>query len=234
MKRARTWLIVAAVLVGALGLALAVVGPWVLRRVFQPIAQMKAAQTEFEAWVKARAFREPETPTLDEAKLTSFLALRRELIAWDNKIAGIGSRMPEDRKPSLGEIAGVMEGVGGMVGDHLAAYRRHDITPAEYSYLRRIVYEKWLGALIAAGADPAGRSRAAREIESAAESERSPAVKARLAEVASRLRAGLPAAPEGIPPAVHALLIARAEEIQTLAVEVSGSSGRRSRRSASP
>jgi hypothetical protein len=68
----------------------------------------------------------------------------------------------------------------------------------------------------------------------AAEAEKTAAVRARLAEVAKALRARIPPAPEGIPPDVHALLAARAEEIQTLASEVRESSGRRSRRSASP
>jgi hypothetical protein len=232
--RRRTWLIVLAVFLACGALALAVVGPWLLRHVLRPIAAIKAKQNEFEQWVKDRPFHEPETVALDEPKLAAFLALRRDLLDWERQMQGIGRQMPVGRRPSFTELAGVMEGVGGMVGNHLEIYKRHDLTPAEYGYWRRVVYETWLGALVKDGADPAARSRAAKEIDQAAEAESNAVLQARMKQTAATLRARAPAAPLGIPPAVHALLLAHAEEIQTLAAEVRGNSERRSRRSASP
>ena len=214
---AKTWIL----LILGIGMAscaalVAVVGPRVARGIVAPISRMKTEQQEFERWTLQRAWQEPASPQLEPAKLDAFLALRKELLELDARGEGIGRDMPRDRRPSLGEIGGLMEGVGGLVTGQLAAHRRHDITPKEYAYLRRLVYRQWLEPLKAQGLDPAARLAAAKELDAAAEAERDPALQKRLRQVARGVRERRPPAPEAIPQPVHELLFAKATEIQSL------------------
>lgn len=217
MARARTWLVVAGVLLALFAGALALVTPWFVRRVYAPIARIKSTQGDFEEWARRRDWHEPATPGLSAAKLDAFLALRRDLIALEAKAEALQGAVPEGTKPGLREVAGIMEGVGGLVTGQLEAHRRHDITLAEYAYLKRLVYRSWLAALVAQGVDPAARERAAQEIETAADAEPSVPVRQRLRQVAAALRARQPPAPEGVPQEVHERLLARAADIQALA-----------------
>jgi uncharacterized protein involved in tolerance to divalent cations len=66
------------------------------------------------------------------------------------------------------------------------------------------------------GADPAASEAAAREIEKAAAAEHDPKLARELRRVADETRQRKPPAPEGIPPDIHSLLLARASEIQAL------------------
>jgi hypothetical protein len=214
--RARGCLIGAAVVLAVLGAVAAVLGPGLLRRargVYAPISRMKGEQRDFEAWTRQRSWREPATPELGPDKLESFLALRRELRVLDGKAMGMGRRGPEGERARLEDVPTIVEGVGDLVAERLGAFRKHDITPAEYDYLERVVYGTWLRALTDGGDDPAARDRAAREVEAAAGKE-SGAVQARLRQVAADIRARLPPAPAGIPPEVHRVLLAHAAEIE--------------------
>ena len=127
---------------------------------------------------------------------------------------------PSGRGPAEGERARIkdmpalVEGVGGLMSDRFAAFRKHDIAPAEYAYLEHLVYVTWLGGLATGGDDPAARERAAREIDQAAARESAGAVRARLQQVAAAVRNRVPAAPEGIPEEVHRLLLRRVTEIE--------------------
>lgn len=217
--RAKTWLIVLGILMGSCAALVGVFGPRLARSakgLYAPLSKMKSEQQDFERWREQRAWKEPAPPELSAAKLDAFLLLRKELLDLEARTEGVRREFPEGRKPSLDEISGLMEGVGGLVTGQLAAFRRHDITPAEYEYLKRLVYREWLQALTAQGLDPAARLAAAREIEAAAEAEPSASVKQRLRQVARALRERRPPAPEGVPPAVHALLLDEASQIQAL------------------
>jgi hypothetical protein len=207
-----------AVVLALVGVVAAVFGPGALRsarQVYAPISRMKGEQRAFETWVQQRSWSAPAAPALTPEKLEAFLALRRELRDLDQKGQGLRTRAPQGRRPRLDEVAGIMEDAGGLMTERLQAFRRHDITPGEYDYLEGLVYVKWLPGLAAARDDPAARERAAAEIDTAAESETSPAVRARLRQVAAALRQRTPAPPAGIPPDVHRLLLAHAAEIES-------------------
>jgi hypothetical protein len=192
-------------------------GPGLVRRgreIYAPISKMKSDQREFEAWTAGRRWREPATPALDAATLDSFLALRRDLLDLDDRASGLRRQNPRGAGPRLRNVPAMMEGVGSLVGDRLAAFRRHDLTPAQYEYVERLVYATWLPSLAAAGDDPPARARAAQELDLAAAHETSEAVRARLRQVAEGLRNRVPAAPAGIPEDVHRLLLSRAAAIE--------------------
>jgi len=213
----KTWLL----LVLGVGLAscaalVGVVGPRLARGFVAPISKMKTEQQEFERWTLQRAWQEPQSPQLDAAQLDRFLALRKELLELEERGQGIGRDMPRDRRPSLDEISGLMDGVQGLVTGQLQAHRRHEITPKEYEYLRGLVYRRWLTPLKSSGLDPAARRAAARELLAAAEAERDASLQKRLRHVARALEERRPPAPEGIPEAVNQLLFTKAVEIQAL------------------
>src|SRR6185503_4916443 len=185
---AKTWLL----LVLGVGMAscaalLGVVGPRLARGFVAPISKMKTEQQEFERWVEQRAWQEPPSPQLEAAQLDRFLALRKELLELEERSQGIGRDMPRDRRPSLDEISGLMDGVQGLVTGQLQAHRRHEITPKEYEYLRRLVYREWLTPLKSSGLDPAARRAAARELDAAAEAERDANLQKRLRQIARSL-----------------------------------------------
>ncbi|PYQ54242.1 MAG: hypothetical protein DMF78_06730 [Acidobacteria bacterium] len=216
--RARGCLVAVAVVLALVGVVAAVFGPGALRRarqVYAPISRMKDEQRDFEAWVRQQNWHAPATPALSAEKLDAFLALRRELRGLDQRAESFRGPASERRRARFEDMPAIMEGVGGLVSDRLQAFRRHNMVPAEYDSLDRLVYEKWLPTLLASRADPAARDRAAVEIEKAAGSETSPAVRARLRQVAASLRQSVPPPPEGIPPEVHQLLLTRAGEIES-------------------
>jgi hypothetical protein len=200
--------------VGALA---ALVGPTLVRRaraVYAPIGRMKSEQTEFESWARAKQWHEPATPTLSAEQLDAFLALRAELRRLDESGDTVRrrARSADGGRPGLADVPRIMEGVGGLVTDRLAAFRRSGLTPDEYDYVERLVYGTWLAGLVSAGADPAARERAAAEIDRAAAGE-APAVRARLKALAGELRARVPPAPPGVPDEVHRLLVTRVAAI---------------------
>ena len=215
--RARGCLLAMAVVLALLGVVAAVFGPGALRRaraVYAPISRMKGEQREFEAWVRQRGWHEPATPTLTAEKVDRFLALRRDLRALDEKGQRLRVRNPEGQRARLKDMPDIMEAVGELATERFQAFRRHDITPAEYDSIERLVYDTWLPALVAQRSDPDARQRAAAEIDKAAQAESSPAVRARLRQVAAGLREQQPVAPDGVPPEIHQLLLARAAEIE--------------------
>jgi hypothetical protein len=219
--RYRGCLIAVAAAVSLLAAVAVVVGPTVLRegrRALAPIRKMSTAQSEFESWVRAHPWQDPQAPTLDVKRLSTFLALRRELAKLDEQMQrGPEERLPEGRQPSLADMPGLLEGVGGIVAQRTSAFERAGMTPGEYAYVERLVYRSWLAPLTAQGIDPAARDRAAEEIEKAAQAERDRALGAGLRRVAAQLRTRPIPAPEGVPEDIHRLLTAHAREIQPLA-----------------
>jgi hypothetical protein len=215
--RARGCLLAMAVLLALLGVVAAVFGPGALRRARQayaPISRMKGEQREFEAWVRQRGWRETATPALTAEKLDRFLALRRDLRALDEKGQRLRVRNPEGQRARLKDMPEIIEAVGELATERFQDFRRHDITPAEYDSIERLVYDTWLPALVAQRSDPDTRQRAAAEIDKAAQAEPSTAVRARLRQIAAGLREQEPAAPDGVPPEIHRRLLARAAEIE--------------------
>jgi len=214
-------LIAVAAAVSLLAAVAVVVGPTVVRegrRALAPIRKMSTAQSEFESWVRAHPWQDPGAPSLDEQRLATFLALRREVARLDEEIQRRPEQQfPEGRQPSLADVPGLLEGVGGIVAQRTSAFQRAGMTPGEYAYVERLVYRSWLAPLTAQGIDPAARDRAAEEIEKAAQAERDRALAAGLRRVAAQLRARPIPAPEGVPEQIHRLLTAHAREIQPLA-----------------
>lgn len=88
------------------------------------------------------------------------------------------------------------------------------MTPAEYHWVERLVYQRWRGPLRAAGTHPLATRAAAAEIEAAANGEKDGRVRARLDAVAEDLRNRAPAPPEAFDPEVHALLLSRIEDVE--------------------
>ena len=212
-------LIAAAVLLGFLVLGLALVAPTALRegaRIYRPIAQMQGAQKDFEAWSREHAFRAPAEVSLSAEQVDRFLTLRRRIDAIDEKNPLPMDGLKRHEVPSLSQVEGFLEGVGGSVSGQMDAFREVGMTPDEYRYIERVVYRRWLRPLRAQGLDPAAVSRAARELTTLASAEKDAAVASRLKQLARSLSEQRVPAPEGIPADVHVLLLTRAVEIDAL------------------
>ena len=217
--RMKGCLIALGVALAVVATALALVGPTLVRegrRLYAPISKMKAAGEDFEKWVREHPWEEPATPTVAEEQVTRFLGLRRELQRVTEETDSRTASFAKREKPTLRDVPAIAEGVGGLVAEELNAFRSAGMTPAEYRYLDRLIYRSWLGGLRAQGVDPAAFEVAAKEIEKAASVERDSTLAQRLRRVADETRQKKPRAPEGIPPEVHSLLLARASEIQAL------------------
>jgi hypothetical protein len=212
-------LIAAAVGFGLLALLLALVGPAVVReggKIYRPIAQMEGAQKDFKAWSQEHAFKAPAQVSLSADQVDRFLGLRRRIDAIDEKNPLPIEGLKRSERPSLSQIEGLLEGMGGSVSGQMDAYREAGMTPDEYHYVERVVYRRWLRPLRAKGLDPAAVSRAAKELTTLAAAEKDATVAARLKRLAQSLAEQRVPAPEGIPAEVHALLLTRAIEIDAL------------------
>lgn len=212
-------LIAAALVLGVMALFLALLGPTLVReggKIYRPIAQMQGAQKDFEAWNREHSFKSPAEVTLSAEQLDRFLSLRRRIAVIDEKNPLPIEGMKPHERPSLSQIEGILEGVGGSVSGQMDAFREAGMTPDEYRYIERITYRRWLRPLRAKGLDPAAVSRAAKELTTLAASEKEPAVAARLKRLAQSLSDQRVPAPDGIPVEVHALLMARAIAIDAL------------------
>lgn len=212
-------LIAAAVSLGLVGLFLALVGPVLLReggRIYRPIAKMQGAQKDFETWSREHAFKAPAEVSLSAEQLDRFLALRRRIDAIDEKNPLPIEGLKRNERPSLSQIEGLLEGMGGSVSGQMDAFREAGMTPDEYRYIERVVYRRWLRPLREKGLDPAAVARAVRELTNLAAAEKDAAVSGRLKSLARSLSSQRVPAPEGIPADLHALLLGRATEIDAL------------------
>jgi len=217
--KAKGCLIALAVGLGLMALLLALVGPTVVReggKIYRPIAQMQGAQKDFEAWSREHAFKAPAGVALSADQVNRFLGLRRRIDAIDEKNPLPIEGMKRNERPSLSQIEGLLEGVGGSVSGQMDAFREAGMTPDEYRYIERVAYRLWLRPLRAKGLDPAAVSRAAKELTTLAAAEKDAAIAGRLRRLAQSLSEQRVPAPEGIPEEVHALLLARAVEIDAL------------------
>src|SRR5882724_4518727 len=127
--KARGCLIAIGVVLAVVGAVVALFGPGTLRRargMYAPISRMKADQREFEGWVRQRAWTEPATPVLSPEKLDAF----RDLRALEEKGTEMQRRRPADgKRVRFEDMPAIVEGVGGLLGERFAAFRKHDIVP---------------------------------------------------------------------------------------------------------
>ena len=220
MRSRATSCLLAAVVVLALATTVAgILGPGLVRQareVYAPISKIKESQQSFEEWSKKQAWQEPAEPTLTRDQLDRFLALRKDLQQLE-ETAPRPRREPGDPQPAFKDVPKVMGGVSAFVSARFEAFRRSGMTTAEYHYLERLVYRRWLGALKKAGLDPAVSERVAREILEAGRTERDPPTAARLEVLAEKVRGRRPGPPEGVPVPIHELLLARAKDVEALA-----------------
>jgi len=228
--KARGCLIVLAVGLALMALAIALVGPTIVReggKFYEPIAKMQGAQKAFEDWEREQAFKAPAQTELSSAQLDRFLDLRRRLLAVDEQNPLPGEDMRRNERPSVAEIQGLIEGVGGAVTGRMDAYREGGMTPGEYRYIERVVYRLWLRPLRAKSLDPAAVSRVVKELSDLAASEKDAAVASRLKRLARTMAERRVPAPPEFPVEVHSLLLERATEIDALIdAGRSGPSGR--------
>jgi hypothetical protein len=101
-----------------------------------------------------------------------------------------------------------------MVTSELDAFVAAQMTPDEYHWVARLVYEHWRGELKRGGRYPAAVRAAAGEVETAAARETDRRVRARLEGLAAEMRAREPTPPAGFDPATHRLLLTRLEDIE--------------------
>jgi hypothetical protein len=202
-----------------MALVVALVGPTLVReggKIYEPIAKMQGTQKAFEDWEREQTFKTPAATELSRDQLGRFLDLRRRLGTVDEKNPLPVEDLRKDERPSVAEIQGLIEGVGGAVTGRMDAYREAGMTPDEYRYIERVVYRLWLRPLRANGLDPAAISRVAKELGDLAAAEKDGAVANRLKSLARTIAARRVPVPEGFPAEVHALLIERATEIDAL------------------
>ncbi len=212
-------LIAAAVALGFITIFLALAGPTILReggRLYEPIAKMKGAQTDFETWSDAHAFQAPSSVAATAEQVDRFLRLRRRLGEVDDQNPLPVEGIRRNQRPDLAQIEGLLEGVGGAVTGRMDAYREVGMHPDEYRYLERVIYRLWLRPLRAKGLDPAAVARAAREILDLAASEKDRAIATRLRDRARNMSERHVLPPDGIPVELHTLLMTRAAEVDDL------------------
>ena len=196
-------------------LAPRIIGPGL--RIVQPISRMKRSQTQLEQLEARSTWKRPAVEALDADQLDRFFAVRQRIDA-----AGRGADPRLDRLPrkhirsldELRQVPAIIEGVSDMVTGELDAYVAGGMTPEEYHWVSRIVYERWRGGLKRAGRYPAALRAAASEVETAGAREADRRVRARLEALAAEMRARAPDPPEGFDLPTHRLLLARLDDVE--------------------
>jgi len=186
-------------------------------RVVQPISRMKESQTRLEQFEAQSRWKRPEVETLSAEQLDRFFAVRQRLDGARRAAEPRLDRLPRRHVRSLEELKQVpdfIQDVSEMVTGEVDAYVAGRMTPAEYRWVSRIVYQRWRGGLKRAGLYPAAVRAAAAEVETAAAGEADRRVRARLEALAARMRAREPAPPEGFDPETHRLLLARLDDVE--------------------
>jgi hypothetical protein len=186
-------------------------------RMMQPISRMKKSQTELEQLEARSTWKKPETGRLSREQLDRFFAVRQRIDASRRGADPHLDRLPRKHVRSLEElrqVPDIIQGVSDAVTGELDAYVVGQMTPEEYHWVGRIVYERWRGALKRAGTYPAAARAAAVEVDAAAASERDGRVRARLEALAAQMRAREPAPPESFDPETHRLLLARLDDVE--------------------
>ena len=186
-------------------------------RFVRPISRMKEGQTRLDELVARSGWKRPAAETLTAEQLDRFFAVRQRVeaarFASDPRL----DRLPHKEVRSLEElkeVPGILEGVSDLVTSELDAYVAARMTPDEYHWVARVVFEHWRGELKRAGRYPAAVRAAAAEVEAAAARDPDRRVRDRLQTLAAEMRTREPAPPEGFDPATHRLLLARLDDIE--------------------
>jgi len=186
-------------------------------RMMQPISRMKQSQTQLEQMEAQSNWKRPAAEVLTAEQLDRFFAVRQRIDATRRGADPRLDRLPRKHVRSLEElrqVPDVIQGVSEMVTGELDAYVAGRMTPEEYHWVSRIVYERWRGSLKRAGRYPAALRAAAAEVDAATASERDGRVRARLQALAAQMRAREPAPPESLDPETHRLLLARLDDVE--------------------
>ncbi len=208
------------VLVGVAGAGVALVAPTFLReakRVAAPIGRMKTRQKALDDMEARSGWKPPAAEALTAEQLDRFLAVRARIDEIRRRAEPQLDRLPRRHARSLEElkqIPDVLEGVSDVMGAEMDAFLEAKMTPREYRWVERVVYQHWRAALRRAGSYPLAVRQAAAEIESTAGRESDPRVRARLRSLAEEMKRRQPAPPEGFDPPTHALLLARLDEVE--------------------
>jgi len=203
---------------GSIGVAL--VAPTVVRearRVAAPIGRMQRSQDALDAMSRKAAWKRPEKDALSAEQLDRFFAVRKRVDAVRRTADLNLDQLPRKHVRTLEElkqVRGVIQGVSDLVGAEMDAFVDGGMTPAEYHWIERMVYERWRGPLRRSGTYPLAVRAAAAEIDAAAEAEKDGRIRTRLRAVAEELRARAPRPPEGFDPQIHALLLSRIDEVE--------------------
>ena len=201
-------------------IGVALVAPTVVRearRVAGPIGRVQSSQERLDSMVEKAAWKRPEKDTLTAEQLGRFFAVRKRVDTARRDSHLQLDQLPRKRVRTLEElkqIPGVIQGVSDIVGAEMDAFVEGGMTPAEYHWIERVVYERWRGPLRRAGTYPLARHAAAAEIDAAAERENDGRTRARLEAVADDLRGRAPGQPEGFDPQIHALLLSRIDDVE--------------------
>jgi hypothetical protein len=209
----------------AAALALASIGVAVLApaflkqagRVAGQIGRMKRSQSALDDMVDRSAWKRPDEEVLSAAQLDRFFSVRQRIDAARRGARSDLDRLPRKRVRSLEElkqVPAVIEGVSDVVGAEMDAFVAAGMTPAEYHWVERVVYEHWRGALRRSREWPLAWRDAASAIEAAADGESDARVRSRLLAVAAELRHRVPPPPEGFDPGTHALLLSRIDDVE--------------------
>jgi hypothetical protein len=196
-------------------LAPRMIGPGL--RILRPVSRMKKSQTQLEQLEARSNWKRPEAETLTAEQLDRFFAVRQRIDGARRDADPRLDRLPRKHVRSLEElkeVPAIIEGVSDMVTGELDAYVTGRMTPEEYHWVARVVYERWRGGLRRAGRYPAALRAAAAEVDAAAASERDGRVRARLQALAAQMRAREPAPPESFDPETHRLLLARLDDVE--------------------
>lgn len=198
----------------------ALVAPTVMRearRVAAPVGRMQRSQERLDSMARKAAWKRPEKDALSAEQLDRFFAVRKRVDAARRTTDLDLDRLPRGQVRTLEElrqVPDVLQGVSELVGAETDALVDAGMTPAEYHWIERLVYERWRGPLRRAGTYPLARRAAAAEIDAAAERERDARMRSRLKAVADELRGRASAPPEGFDPEIHALLLSRLDEVE--------------------
>jgi hypothetical protein len=203
------------------GVAVALVAPTVareFRRFSAPIERVKSKQKALDEMTAKEAWKRPEKDALSPDDLDRFFAVRQRIDAVRRE------RQPQlEKLPRRGQVRGieglkqapgVIEGVTGAMTAEMDVFLEGKMSPSEYHWIERLVYQRWRGALRRTRTYPTALAEAAAEVEAASQRESDPRVRQRLRAVAEELRRRMPAPPEGFDPQIHALLLSRIDAIE--------------------
>jgi len=208
-------LVLAAIAAAVVMLAPRMIGPGL--RIMQPISRMKQSQTRLEQMEAQSSWKRPAADALTAEQLDRFFEVRQRVDTARRGADPHLDRLPRKHVRSLEElrqVPDIIQGVSDVVTGELDAYIAGRMTPEEYHWVSRIVYERWRGSLKRAGRYPAALRAAASEVEIAAAKEPDRRVRARLEALAAEMRERAPDPPPGFDPATHRLLLARLDDIE--------------------